>query len=270
MTAKLASVFLVLPTVTVLIALFLTSLKIVDKSFATVQDIVNASTDQFQNSSAKSIFETHRMVLGNNIKNLVILIPNEGHHSPQVDEDQFIDQPFIPQNPVLNEGTNVIWLNGDVGHEHNIVVTTNSTGDTIYEPGSFPEFEVRSLVVNETGNYHYADTEEYEEGFVMTGNLEVVNQIQTLPSSTSSSSNTQSLADTVGVLMVPTQDIQVCTTDLENRGFNIDSTYNFKNLRGGQSGTGDEQTLIVWTSAGMDLSNMTANLQEFSSGLPYS
>lgn len=144
------------------------------------------------------------MVLGNNIKNLVILIPNEGHHSPQVDEDQFIDQPFIPQNPVLNEGTNVIWLNGDVGHEHNIVVTTNSTGDTIYESGSFPEFEVRSLVVNETGNYHYADTEEYEEGFVMTGNLEVVNQIQTLPSSTSSSSNTQSLADTVGVLMVPT------------------------------------------------------------------
>ncbi|MGE5661239.1 MAG: hypothetical protein ACM3X1_03225 [Ignavibacteriales bacterium] len=111
MTAKLASVFLVLPTVTVLIALFLTSLKIVDKSFATVQDIVNASTDQFQNSSAKSIFETHRMVLGNNIKNLVILIPNEGHHGPQVDEDQFIDQPFIPQNQVLNEGTNVIWLN---------------------------------------------------------------------------------------------------------------------------------------------------------------
>ena len=103
----------------------------------------------------------------------------------------------------------------------------------------------------------------------MTGNLEVVNQTQTLPSSTSSSSNTQSLADTVGVLMVPTQDIQVYTTDLENRGFNIDSMFNFKDLRGGQSGTGDEQTLIVWTSAGMDLSNMTANLQEFSSGLPY-
>jgi hypothetical protein len=163
MTAKLASVFLVTQTVAVLIALFLTPLKIADNSFATVQDIVNASTDQFQNSSAKSIFETHRMVLKNNIKNLVILIPNEGHHGPQADEDRFIDQPFIPQNPVLNEGTGVIWLNGDVGHEHNIVVTNNSTGDTIYESGSFPEFEVRSLVVNETGNYHYADTDEYEK-----------------------------------------------------------------------------------------------------------
>ena len=61
--------------------------------------------------------------------------------------------------------------------------------------------------------------------------------------------NTLGSADTVGILMVPTQDIQTYTTDLENRGFNIDSTHNFKDLRGGQSGTGqsgtgDEQTLI--------------------------
>ena len=76
--------------------------------------------------------------------------------------------------------------------------------------------------------------------------------------------------DTVGVLMVPTQDIQTHTTDLEGRGFDIDSTSNFKDLRGGQSGTGDEQTLIVWTSTGMDLSTISKNLQEFSSGLPYS
>jgi hypothetical protein len=72
------------------------------------------------------------------------------------------------------------------------------------------------------------------------------------------------------ILMVPTQDVQTYTTDLESRGFNIDSTHNFKDLRGGQSGTGDEQTLIVWTTSGMDLSTIASNLQEFSSGLPYS
>jgi hypothetical protein len=82
--------------------------------------------------------------------------------------------------------------------------------------------------------------------------------------------NTQSSADTVGVLMVPTQDIQTYTTDLESSGFAIDSTHNFKDLRGGQSGTGDEQTLIVWTTTGMDMSTLSTNLQEFSSGLPYS
>jgi hypothetical protein len=101
----------------------------------------------------------------------------------------------------------------------------------------------------------------------MDGNIRVMDQTQT---SSSLPGNTQSSTDSVGVLMVPTQDIQTYTTDLESRGFTIDSTHNFKDLRGGQSGTGDEQTLIVWTTAGMDLSAIATNLQEFSSGLPYS
>ena len=89
-------------------------------------------------------------------------------------------------------------------------------------------------------------------------------------SPSSSSSSSSSAADTVGLLMVPTQDIQSYTTNLQNRGFAIDSTHNFKDLRGGQSGTGDEQTLVVWTTSGIPLSNIVANLQEFSSELPYS
>ena len=63
-----------------------------------------------------------------------------------MDEDRFMDQPFIPQNAVLNKGTNVIWLNGDVGHDHGLVVTNNSTGETVYETGVFPEFEVRNML----------------------------------------------------------------------------------------------------------------------------
>jgi hypothetical protein len=162
---------------------------------------------------ANEVFNTHELTLGNNIKNLVILIPNEGHHGPQADEDRFLDQPFIPQNAVLNKGTNIIWFNGDVG---------------------------------------------------------VVDQTQASPSPSGLSGSAQSTADTIGILMVPTQDIQTYTTDLKNRGFNIDSTHNFKDLRGGQSGTGNEQTLIVWTTSGMDLSTVASNLQEFSTGLPYS
>ena len=101
----------------------------------------------------------------------------------------------------------------------------------------------------------------------MNGNIQVVNQIQ---SSSSLSDNTQSSRDTVGILMVPTQDIQTYTTDLESKGFAIDSTHNFKDLRGGQSGTGDEQTLIMWTTSGMSLSDIVTNLQEFALELPYS
>jgi hypothetical protein len=219
---------------------------------------------------ATDVFTTHEMTLGSNIKNLIILIPNEGHHGPQSDEDRFLDQPFIPQNAVLNTGTNIVWFNGDVGHDHNLVITNNSTGETVQETGVFPQFEVRNVSFNGTGNYHYTDTEDYEEGFVMSGNIQVADQTQALKPATGMSGNIQSSADTAGILMVPTQDIQTYTTDLESRGFSIDSTYKFKDLRGGQSGTGDEQTLIVWTTSGMDLSAVASNLQEFSSGLPYS
>jgi len=222
--------------------------------------------------AAKNVFDTHQFNAGGNIQSLFILIPNEGHHGPQADEDRFLDQPFIPQNIVVNKGTNIVWFNGDIGHDHNLVVTNNSTGGSVHETGVFPQFEFRNVALNETGNYHYTDTEDYEEGFVMSGNIQVVDQSQASPSSPSTTSpdNTQSSADTIGVLMVPTQDIQTYTTDLENRGFNINSTHNFKDLRGGQSGTGDEQTLIVWTSTGADLSTIAKNLEEFSSGLPYS
>ena len=218
---------------------------------------------------ATSIYDTHEFNAGDGVQNLFILIPNEGHHGPQADEDRFLDQPFIPQNVVVNKGTNIVWFNGD---DHNLVVTNNSTGGTVHETGIFPQFEVRNIALNETGNYHYTDTEDYEEGFVMSGNIQVVDQSQASPLSLSATSpgNTQSSSDIVGVLMVPTQDIQTYTSDLESRGFNIDSTHNFKDLRGGQSGTGDEQTLIVWTSTGVDLSTIAKNLQEFSSGLPYS
>ena len=49
------------------------------------------------------------------ISKTLLLIPNEGHHGPQADEDRFLDQPFVPQNAIVNKGTNIIWLNGDVG-----------------------------------------------------------------------------------------------------------------------------------------------------------
>jgi hypothetical protein len=235
-----------------------------------VQPLQQSQSINGTSNVATDLFNTHELTLGNNIKNLVILIPNEGHHGPQADEDRFLDQPFIPQNAVVNQGTNIVWFNGDVGHDHNLVVTSNSTGETVHESGVFPEFEVRDVALNASGNYHYTDTEDYEEGFVMSGNIQVVDNPLASPTSAGLFGSTLGSADTVGMLMVPTQDIQTYTTDLESKGFNIDSTYNFKDLRGGQSGTGDVQTLLVWTTSGTDLSTIVSNLQEFSSGLPYS
>ena len=121
------------------------------------------------------------------------------------------------------------------------------------------------LTIQVRFNYFETDVNNDDPSFVMNGTITVINQPESLSSSSGSGT-----VDTVGVLMVPSQDIQKYTSDLNNRGFAIDSTHNFKDLRGGQSGTGDEQTLIVWTTSGMSQSDIVTNLQEFSSGLPYS
>lgn len=41
-------------------------------------------------------------------------------------------------------------------------------------------------------------------------------------------------------LIVPAQDLQHYTSELQNHGLNVDSSFPFKDLRGGQEGTGDE------------------------------
>ncbi|HEU4823884.1 MAG TPA: hypothetical protein VFS97_10715, partial [Nitrososphaeraceae archaeon] len=62
---------------------------------------------------AANVHESGQMMVGNSVKHLVIVIPNEGHHGPgEDDEARFIAQPFIPQNATVTPGTQVVWFNG--------------------------------------------------------------------------------------------------------------------------------------------------------------
>ncbi|WP_458718919.1 hypothetical protein [Candidatus Nitrosocosmicus sp. R] len=105
----------------------------------------------------------------------------------------------------------------------------------------------------------------------MTGSIRVGNiQSPVTPSSSFTNSNSTNI-DTVGVLMVPTQDIDSYIQRITDSGITVDNTYDFKDLRGGQKGTGDTQTLIVWTTAnGKDLNETLSSLSVISAGLPYS
>ena len=153
-------------------------------------------------------------------------------------------------------------FSGDVGHEHNIVVkNADAPGTQVFDTGEFSELTAsRPIVFNNTGNYQYADTVEYEGGFVMTGNVTVVNQI---------SGGAANTFDTVGALMVPSMMVQDVIDEMRSAGFRIDSMHNFKDLRGGQSDTGDEQTLVVWTSGGKNLNEISSQLGIISENLPY-
>jgi hypothetical protein len=122
-----------------------------------------------------------------------------------------------------------------VGHEHNIVVRETS-GAQLFETGEFTELEASTpITFNTTGDFEYADTVEYEGGFVMTGNIRVVDQGVTATTPTAT-------FDTVGALMVPSIDVQNVAASIKNAGFGIDSMHNL-DLRGGQSDTGDEQKM---------------------------
>src|SRR5712691_8280466 len=66
--------------------------------------------------NASKIYQSHTMILGNNIKNLVITIPNEAHEPPgSLPRDlRVANQPYFPQNAVVNVGTTVVWFSNDV------------------------------------------------------------------------------------------------------------------------------------------------------------
>ena len=123
-------------------------------------------------------------------------------------------------------------------HERTITVTegnsypstetdNNLIAASIYESR---KFEYNTAIItsafNNTGRYTYFenDVNEDDPSSVMNGTITVINQPESL-----TFSSALSAVDTVGVLMVPFQDIQTYTSDLHNRGFVIDSTHNFKN-----------------------------------------
>ena len=84
----------------------------------TIFFVMNVLTDtikveaQNQGIDASSGYETKSMSLGNNIKNLLILIPNEGHESQNVGDQSYeqrhINQPYIPQNAIVPKGTTIV------------------------------------------------------------------------------------------------------------------------------------------------------------------
>ncbi|KAA2280504.1 cupredoxin domain-containing protein [Candidatus Nitrosocosmicus agrestis] len=232
-----------------------------------VQNVTTGQTQELPNIDAKHIFDTKTATLGNNIKNLIILIPDEAHHgNGEAKENRFIEQSFLPQNAIINKGTNVIWFSGDVSHEHRIIINND---ESLFDSGVLPEYSASNpMVFNTIGNFGYyspdIDQEAVQKGFVMRGDVKVIDQPNKL--NTNSSSNIES----VGVFMVPTKDIDDYSKDFTEKGFSIESTYSFKDLRGIARDTDSEQTLVVWTAGpSMTTEMIISALQDIGSNLPY-
>jgi plastocyanin len=223
------------------------------------------------NIDATTLYNDKTMILGNNVKNFVIILPDEAHESLNQPKNQLplTNQPYLPQHLVTNVGTTVIWFSADVGHKHTITLN-DDTSKKIFEAAFFPSNEASPpLTLNNTGDYSY-----FEKGankavpsFVMNGTITVTN----IPSKLKSTNNTSSQQiGTAGAYMIPAIMLDKYTSEFTKRGFTVDSHFTYKDLRGGQKGTGPQQTLITWTTPETNLDKVISALKEITPTLPYS
>ncbi|MFL6405681.1 MAG: hypothetical protein ACJ71F_01240 [Nitrososphaeraceae archaeon] len=237
------------------------------------------------NIHGSNIYQTQTIVLGKNNKNLVILIPNEGHEDPigTKKDLRVINQPYIPQNAVVNVGTTVVWFNADAGHHHTITLVDNNTKNTVYDSGRFDNFNAsKPITFNNVGTFAYSGPS-YDRAvpnYKMNGTVTVVNQpltttFNSTTAATSSSTGTgvpnNNNIDTITTLMVPSKLLDKTISELKSQGFTIDNQYPFRSLRGAgsQSGGDPQQVLLVLTSSGKNLNQVTSALTQIAAALPY-
>jgi plastocyanin len=229
------------------------------------------------------------MVLGNNVKNLVILVPNEAHEPYSLKEQQLINQAFIPQNVRMNVGTTIVFFNADVGHDHREVIVNGLTGSRVFDTRIFSYDDdkddklpnsSRNYTFNEIGDFSYYDTVFGKK--IMNGTIEVGNIVSNPPltqaatvNNNNADNNNNPLTsyyppqydfDTIGTFVVPTEILNKYTRSFENQGLQIYDIHNFRNLMDKDNA---EQSLIVWTSNGHALESVIEKLQKITPTLPY-
>ena len=232
---------------------------------------------QQPNIKASNIYQTHNMVLGKNIKNLIIEIPNEGHEDPtQPKELRVVNQPYLPRNAIVNTGTTVTWFNADAGHKHQITLLDNKSGTVTYESGLFDNFAAsKPFRPNNTGTFAYSgpSNDKAVPNYKMNGTLTVINQPNSNSfNSTSSTAATSNNVDTISTIIVPAKLLDKVISDLKGQGFGIDNQYPFKSLRGGGGTTGGDknQAMLVLTSSGKSLNEVISALNKVVPTMGYS
>jgi plastocyanin len=280
-TLSVCPSFHFLPVLTLSVSLILLlSSPVPHNAFAQTQSQLQQQEQHSPNIKASNIYQTQTIVVGKNIKNLVISIPNEGHEDPAVSEDlRVINQPYIPENAVVNVGTTVTWLNADAGHRHSITIVDNNTKSTVFNSGRFDNFNAsKPFAFNNVGAFAYTGPS-YDRAvpnYKMNGTITVVNQplatsFNTTSTVASSGAVRNNNIDTIATLMVPSKLLGKTISDLKNQGFTIDNQYPFTSIRGGGSAAGGDkqQVLLVLTSSGKSLNQVTSALAQVASTLPY-
>lgn len=262
---KVMPQFYLAPVMTAeMIALLIISLLVV----STTQ--ITAMTGDFQpNTNASSVYYNQTMVLGKNIKNIVILIPNEAHEPPGLlKELRVVNQPFLPQNIVANVGTTLVWFPVDIPHTHQVSVI-NEDSRPVFDSGVI-KFNKASkpLKLNETGKFDFREDTKNPKypNFILNGTITIIDQ-----KSPSIARSGITNPDTIVTYMIPANQLNKRISEFKSMGFGVDSIYKFKSLRGGGSEAGGDtqEYLLVLTSSGKEINAVISALQGITKTMPY-
>ena len=108
--------------------------------------------------NASNVYKTHTMIAGKSVKNLIILIPDEAHESTNQPKSQqaLINQPYVPQNSIVNVGTAITWFHADVDHKHTITLNDKDSGNTVFSTKRFSfNTATQPFTLNKTGSFEY-------------------------------------------------------------------------------------------------------------------
>jgi len=248
-------------------------------SFVMAVLLVVTFANTFSNSSlsqnavlgnvAKDIFENKTLTLPSDVKNFVILIPNEAHESPLLPKEQrLINQPYVPQNLVSGANTQIIWFSGDVGHTRKITLTDENSKE-VYNSRLKFNTATEPLLLNHSGKFTYFEKNAniQDPKFVMEGSITTTNNDPPL-NSNDNMTVSESPFDTMLVLMVPTKDIKKHIMTLVDNNVNIIDIYSFKDLRETGGGGANQTLLVLGTNNPLDKS--ISVLKKITSSLPYS
>ena len=248
-------------------------------SFVMAVLLVMGFANTFSNSSfsqnavlgnvARDIFDNKTLTLPSNVKNFVILIPNEAHESPLLPKEQrLINQPYVPQNLVSGANTQIIWFTGDVGHTREITLTDENSKEVFNSRLKFNS-ATEPLLLNHSGKFTYFEENANSEDlkFVMEGSITITNGDIPLNSNVNMTES-ESPFETMLVLMVPTKDIKKHTMTLDDNNVNIIDEYTFKDLRETGGGGANQTLLVLGTDDPLDES--ISVLKKITLSLPYS
>ena len=248
-------------------------------SFVMAVLLVVTFANTFSNSSlsqnavlgnvAKDIFDNKTLTLPSDVKNFVILIPNEAHESPLLPKEQrLINQPYVPQNLVSGANTQIIWFSGDVGHTRKITLTDENSKE-VYNSRLKFNTATEPLLLNHSGKFTYFEKNAniQDPKFVMEGSITTTNNDVPL-NSNDNMTVSESPFDTMLVLMVPTNDIKKHIMTLVDNNVNIIDIYSFKDLRETGGGGANRTLLVLGTNNPLD--ELVSVVKKITSSLPYS